>query len=432
MKKDLSEKLFERARTLFPGGVNSPVRAFKGVGGTPRFFARGRGSHLVDVDGNDYVDYVLSWGPLIVGHCHPVVMRAVQEAMKEGASFGAPSPREIALAERVKERMPWLERMRFCSSGTEATTAAIRVARGFTGRDDLLKFEGCYHGAGDSLLVKAGSGVETLGLPDSPGVPADLARHTLTLPFNDPEAAEALFASRGASLAAAIIEPVVGNMGVLVPKPGYLEGLLSLCRRHGALFIVDEVMTGFRLGPGGACGRFGLRPDLVTFGKVIGGGLPVGAFGGRADVMDRVAPEGPIYQAGTLSGNPMAMAAGLATLSLLTPEAYESLESTGASLEEGLLLLAEEARVPVQLNRVGSMLTVFFAARPVTDARTARAASKGRFAAFFHAMLEAGIYLPPSQYEAAFLSTAHGDKEVEVTLKAAKAAFAAAARVPEE
>lgn len=428
MKTDLSEKLFARARELFPGGVNSPVRAFKGVGGTPRFFARGRGSHLTDVDGNDYVDYVLSWGPLIAGHCHPSVMREVQDAMKDGSSFGAPCPREIALAEAMKARVPWLERMRFCSSGTEATTAAIRVARGHTGRDDLVKFDGCYHGAGDSLLVKAGSGVETLGLPDSPGVPRDLARHTLTLPFNDLVAARSLFEARGAQIAGVIVEPVVGNMGVLVPRPGYLEGLLDLCRRHGALLIVDEVMTGFRLAPGGACGLYGLRPDLVTFGKVIGGGLPVGAFGGLAEVMEKVAPAGPIYQAGTLSGNPMAMAAGISTLRLLTEAAYERLESASARLSEGLLHLAAEAKVPVQVNRVGSMLTVFFTEQAVVDAETARTASKKRYAAFFHALLESGVYFPPSQFESAFLSMAHGEAELDQTLAAARSAFAAAAK----
>ncbi|WP_242344225.1 glutamate-1-semialdehyde 2,1-aminomutase [Anaeromyxobacter terrae] len=429
MKTDLSEKLFAKAQTLFPGGVNSPVRAFRGVGGTPRFIARGRGSHLFDVDGNDYVDYVLSWGPMIVGHAHPEVMREVQDAMKEGASFGAPSPREITLAELVRERMPWIEKMRFCSSGTEATTAAIRVARGFTGRDDILKFEGCYHGAGDPLLVKAGSGVETLGLPDSPGVPADLAKHTLTLPYNDLAAAERLFAERGDTLAGVIIEPVVGNMGVLVPKAGYLAGLLALCRKHGALFIVDEVMTGFRVSSGGACGLYGIRPDLVTFGKVIGGGLPVGAFGGRADVMDRVAPAGPIYQAGTLSGNPMAMAAGNATLRLMTPAAYEKLEGLGAKLADGLRARAAAAKVPVQVNRVGSMLTVFFSEKPVFDAASARHSSTKRFGAFFHRMLEGGAYLPPSQFEAAFLSTAHSEGDVEHTLLAAEAAFAEAAKV---
>jgi len=329
----------------------------------------------------------------------------------------------------VRERMPCIERMRFCSSGTEATTAAIRVARGFTGRDDILKFDGCYHGAGDALLVKAGSGVETLGLPDSPGVPADLARHTLTLPYNDLAAVERLFAQRGGAIAAVIVEPVVGNMGVLVPGPGYLQGLLDVCRRHGALLIIDEVMTGFRLSAGGACGLYGVRPDLVAFGKVIGGGLPVGAFGGRADVMDRVAPAGPIYQAGTLSGNPMAMAAGHATLKLLGPDAYRRLEAVSARLAEGLAAAAAAAKVPVQVNRVGSMLTVFFSGKPVFDAQSARAASTKRFARFFHVLLENGVYFPPSQFEAAFLSTAHTDDDVEHTLRAAKVAFAEVAKV---
>src|SRR6266545_2109079 len=429
MKTDLSQKLFARARELFPGGVNSPVRAFKGVGGTPLFMARGRGSRMWDVDGNEVLDYVGSWGPLILGHCHPEVMRQVQEAMKAGSSFGAPSPREIALGELVRERMPWIRMMRFVSSGTEATTSAIRLARGFTGRDDFLKFDGCYHGAGDALLVNAGSGVETLGLPDSPGVPADLAKHTLTLPFNDLAAVEKLFAARGGSIAAVIVEPVVGNMGVLVPKPGYLAGLLAACRKAGALLIVDEVMTGFRLGTGGACGLYGIRPDLVTFGKVIGAGLPVGAFGGRPDVMDRVAPAGPIYQAGTLSGNPMAMAAGFATLRLMTPAAYEKLERLSAQLADGLAQAAAEAKVPVQVNRVGSMLTVFFSERPVFDAAGARAASTKRFGAFFHALLESGVYFPPSQFEAAFLSTAHTEDDVDATIGAAKAAFVAAAKV---
>ena len=428
MKTEYSDKLFARAKELFPGGVNSPVRAFKGVGGTPRFIARGRGSRMWDVDGNPYVDYVGSWGPLILGHCHADVMRAVQDAMKEGSSFGAPSPREILLAELIQERMPWLERMRFVSSGTEATTAAIRVARGFTGRDDLLKFDGCYHGAGDPLLVKAGSGVETLGLPDSPGVPADLARHTLTLPWNDLPAVEQLFRERGRTVAAVITEPVVGNMGVLVPRPGYLEGLARICREHGALFIVDEVMTGFRLATGGACGRFGLKPDLVTFGKVIGGGLPVGAFGGRADVMDCVAPAGPIYQAGTLSGNPMAMAAGTATLQQLTATAYERLESLSAALADGLAEAARGAGAAVQVNRVGSMLTVFFSPEPVFDAASARRCDARRFGRFFHAMLERGVYLPPSQFEAAFVSLAHSQEDIALTVDAAREAFREAVR----
>ena len=424
MKTEKSDALFARAQELFPGGVNSPVRAFRGVGGTPRFIARGRGAHLWDVDGHEYVDYVGSWGPLILGHCPAAVVRAVEEALAEGASFGAPSPREIELGELVRARMPWVEKMRFVSSGTEATTAAIRLARGFTGRDDLLKFEGCYHGAGDALLVKAGSGVETLGLPDSPGVPKDLARHTLTLPYNDLAAAEALFAARGASLAAVIVEPVVGNMGVLVPRPGYLAGLAALCRRAGALFIVDEVMTGFRLGPGGACGLLGIEPDLVTFGKVIGGGLPVGAFGGRAEVMDLVAPKGPVYQAGTLSGNPLAMAAGRATLEALDASAYARLEELSARLAAGLLEAARAAGVPVQVNRVGSMLTVFFAEKPVFDATSARASDTGRFGRFFHAMLERGVYLPPSQFEAAFVSLAHTEEDLRRTLAAARQALA--------
>jgi len=426
MKTTLSEKLFDRAQQLFPGGVNSPVRAFRGVGGTPRFIVRGRGSRMWDADGNEVLDYIGSWGPLILGHCHPEVMREVQEALKSGASFGAPCPREIALAELVQERMPWVERMRFCSSGTEATTAAIRLARGFTGRDDLLKFDGCYHGAGDPLLVKAGSGVETLGLPDSPGVPADVARHTLTLPWNDLAAVEGLFAERGKQIAAIITEPVVGNMGVLVPRPGYLQGLQDVCRRHGALLIVDEVMTGFRLAPGGACALYGLRPDLVTFGKVIGGGLPVGAFGGRADVMAMIAPAGPVYQAGTLSGNPMAMAAGRATLSQLTPASYAQLEARGAQLAAGLAEAARAAGAAVQVNRVGSMITAFFSAEPVFDAESARKSDKKRFGRFFHAMLEAGVHLPPSQFEAAFLSVAHTEEDVEQTIEAAKGALRAA------
>ena len=423
MKTDYSDKLFAKAKDLFPGGVNSPVRAFKGVGGTPRFIAKGRGSRMFDVDGNAYIDYVGSWGPLILGHCHSDVMQAVQDALKEGASFGAPSPREIRLGELVRRRMPWLERMRFCSSGTEATTAAIRLARGFTGRDDLLKFDGCYHGAGDPLLVKAGSGVETLGLPDSPGVPADLAKHTLTLPWNDLAAVEKLFEKTGSTIAAVITEPVVGNMGVLVPKPGFLEGLARICKQHGALFIVDEVMTGFRLSLGGACGRFGIRPDLVTFGKVIGGGLPVGAFGGRADVMDRIAPAGPVYQAGTLSGNPLAMAAGTATLSELSEATYQKLEQLSAELAAGLEEGAKAAGAPVQVNRVGSMLTVFFSGEPVFDAASARKCDTKRFGRFFHAMLERGVYLPPSQFEAAFISAAHSPEDIQTTIAAGREAF---------
>ncbi|HVP68087.1 MAG TPA: glutamate-1-semialdehyde 2,1-aminomutase [Anaeromyxobacteraceae bacterium] len=426
MKTDLSEKLFAKAQTLFPGGVNSPVRAFRGVGGTPLFIARAKGSRLFDVDGNSYVDYVGSWGPAILGHANAEVIREVDDQLRDGSSYGAPSPREIQLAEVVRERAPWIEKMRFVSSGTEATTAAIRLARGFTGRDDILKFDGCYHGAGDPLLVKAGSGVETLGLPDSPGVPVDVARHTLTLPYNDLPAVERLLASRGSSIGAVILEPVVGNMGVIVPRPGYLEGLLAACRKHGTLLIVDEVMTGFRLAAGGACELYGIRPDLVTFGKVIGGGLPVGAFGGRPDVMDRIAPAGPVYQAGTLSGNPLAMAAGAATLRQLGAQQYRRLEEAGARLEKGLREAARAAGVPVQVNRVGSMLTVFFTGEPVVDAASARKCDTKRFGRFFHAMLDGGVYLPPSQFEAAFVSVAHSDDDLELTLAAARAAFAEA------
>jgi glutamate-1-semialdehyde 2,1-aminomutase len=428
VKTDLSQKLFQKALTLFPGGVNSPVRAFRGVGGTPLFIARAKGSRMFDVDGNAYVDYVGSWGPAILGHANAEVIREVQDQLRDGSSFGAPSPKEILLAEAVRERAPWIEKMRFVSSGTEATTAAIRLARGFTGRDDILKFDGCYHGAGDALLVKAGSGVETLGLPDSPGVPADVARHTLTLPYNDLPAVERLLAERGAAIAAVILEPVVGNMGVIVPRPGYLQGLLEACRKHGALMIVDEVMTGFRLAPGGACQVYGLRPDLVTFGKVIGGGLPVGAFGGRPEVMDRIAPAGPVYQAGTLSGNPLAMAAGVATLRQMGAAQYAQLEEKSARLAQGLADAARASGVAVQVNRVGSMLTVFFTAEPVYDAQSARKADTKKFARYFHVMLENGVYLPPSQFEAGFVSTAHGDEEIAFTLEAARKAFAAVAK----
>ena len=428
MKTDLSQKLFQKALTLFPGGVNSPVRAFRGVGGTPLFIARAKGSRMFDVDGNAYVDYVGSWGPAILGHANADVIREVQDQLRDGSSYGAPSPKEILLAEAVRERAPWIEKMRFVSSGTEATTAAIRLARGFTGRDDILKFDGCYHGAGDPLLVKAGSGVETLGLPDSPGVPADVARHTLTLPYNDLPAVERLLSDRGPTLAAVILEPVVGNMGVIVPRPGYLQGILEACRRHGTLMIVDEVMTGFRLAPGGACQLYGIRPDLVTFGKVIGGGLPVGAFGGRPEVMDRIAPAGPVYQAGTLSGNPLAMAAGVATLRQMGAAQYAQLEEKSARLAQGLADAARAAGVAVQVNRVGSMLTVFFTAEPVYDAQSARKADTRRFARFFHEMLANGVYLPPSQFEAAFVSVAHGDEEIALTLEAARKAFAAVAR----
>jgi len=425
MVRTQSQRLFARARELLPGGVNSPVRAFRGVGGEPVFFQRGEGAWLTDVDGNRYVDFVGSWGPLILGHCHPAVVEAVTAAARSGASYGAPHPGEVELAELVRAAMPSVEKVRMVSSGTEATAAAVRLARGATGRDCLLKFEGCYHGAADSFLVKAGSGVETLGLPDSPGVPAALASLTLTAPFNDLAAAEAVFQKRGKEIAAVIIEPVVGNMGVLVPRPGYLQGLKDLASRHGALLILDEVMTGFRVARGGAQQLYGVTPDLTTLGKVIGGGLPVGAYGGRRDLMAKIAPEGPIYQAGTLSGNPLAVAAGIATLKeLAKPGTYERLEATSAAVADGVARLAREANVPLTVNRVGSMWTAFFTADPVFDYGSAKKADTARFGRFFHALLDRGVYLPPSQFEAAFVSLAHGEAEVRHTLEAVRQALA--------
>jgi glutamate-1-semialdehyde 2,1-aminomutase len=424
MDRSRSEALFARAQAHIPGGVNSPVRAFRGVGGTPVFFREGAGAWLTDVDDNRYVDHVGSWGPLILGHAHPQVVEAVTEAARHGTSFGAPHPAEVELAELICQRMPAVQMVRLTSSGTEATVAAVRLARGFTGHDALVKFEGCYHGAGDSFLVKAGSGVETLGLPDSPGVPSALARLTLTLPYNNLEAARALIANSGERIGCIIVEPVVGNMGVWLPAPGFLEGLQSLARQYGALLILDEVMTGFRVAPGGAQGLYGLEPDLTCLGKVIGGGLPVGAYGGRREVMEKVAPLGPVYQAGTLSGNPLAVAAGLACLKALeAKEAYARLEAVGQALERGLVAEARSAGVDVTLNRVGSMWTLFFTKGPVYDYPSAKTASVTRFGRFFHAMLDAGVYLPPSQFEAAFVSLAMGEAEVEVTLAAARKAF---------
>ncbi len=426
MDRTQSQKLFEKARALMPGGVNSPVRAFRGVGGDPVFFKSGSGAWLTDVDGNRYVDYVGSWGPLILGHAPAVVTEAVIAAARTGTSFGAPHEREIVLAELIRAVVPSVERVRLVSSGSEATTAAIRLARGFTGRDLVVKFEGCYHGAVDPLLVKAGSGVETLGLPDSPGVPADLARLTLTLPYNDLDRARDLFARHGDQVACVILEPVVGNMGVLPPREGYLPGIQELCQRHGALFVCDEVMTGFRVARGGAQELYGVRPDLSTFGKVIGGGLPVGAYGGRADVMAKIAPEGPVYQAGTLSGNPLATAAGIAMLTELSrPGTYERLEDTSARLAQGLRERLASHRLPAVVNRVGSMFTLFFCPEPPFDYPSAKRADTARFARFFHAMLDRGVYLPPSQFEAGFVSLAHGEPELAHTLAAADAALSA-------
>ncbi|RKG62687.1 glutamate-1-semialdehyde-2,1-aminomutase [Corallococcus sp. AB011P] len=426
MKHAQSQALFARAQARIPGGVNSPVRAFRGVGGDPVFFKEGSGAWLTDVDGNRYVDLVGSWGPLILGHAYPPIVEAILEAARRGTTFGAPVAAEVEFAELLCATVPSVEKVRLVSSGTEATVAAVRVARGFTGRDYILKFEGCFHGAGDPFLVKAGSGVETLGLPDSPGVPSALASLTLTAPFNDLEAVERIFNEKGKDIACAIIEPVVGNMGVLVPRPGYLEGLQKLCQKHGVLFILDEVMTGFRLARGGAQELYGLKPDLTTMAKVVGGGMPLGAYGGRRDIMAKVAPEGPVYQSGTLSGNPVAVAAGLACVkALAAPGTYSRLEQLGLLLEEGFRAEAKAAGVPVTVNRVGSMLTVFFTAEPVFDYASAKKADTAKFGRFFHAMLQEGVYLPPSQFEAAFVSLAIGEPEVAHVLAAARKAFRA-------
>jgi glutamate-1-semialdehyde 2,1-aminomutase len=428
MTHDTSKALFARAQERIPGGVNSPVRAFRGVGGTPVFFREAKGAWLTDVDGNRLLDFVGSWGPMILGHSHPAVLEAVAAQLQKATSFGAPHQGEVEMAELLCSLVPSVEKVRLVSSGTEATLSAVRVARGFTGRPCILKFEGCYHGHADSFLVKAGSGVETLGLPDSPGVPEGVAKLTLTAPFNDLEAVERIFAERGRDIACAIVEPVVGNMGLLAPKEGYLQGLKDLCHRHGALLVLDEVMTGFRLARGGAQERYGVAADLSTFGKVIGGGLPVGAYGGRRDVMAQVAPEGPVYQAGTLSGNPLAVAAGMATLKALgEPGVYARLERASADIERVLLEEARAAGVPVTLNRVGSMWTLFFTDQPVYDYKSAKKADTGRFSRFFHAMLAQGVYLPPSQFEAAFNSLAHGEAELEHLRRAARSAFAALA-----
>ncbi|CAM4271009.1 glutamate-1-semialdehyde 2,1-aminomutase [Corallococcus exiguus] len=426
MKHAQSQALFARAQARIPGGVNSPVRAFRGVGGDPVFFKEGSGAWLTDVDGNRYVDLVGSWGPLILGHAYPPIVEAIVEAARRGTTFGAPVAAEVEFAELLCATVPSVEKVRLVSSGTEATVAAVRVARGFTGRDSILKFEGCFHGAGDPFLVKAGSGVETLGLPDSPGVPSALASLTLTAPFNDLEAVERIFNEKGKDIACAIIEPVVGNMGVLVPRPGFLEGLQKLCQKHGVLFVLDEVMTGFRLARGGAQELYGLKPDLTTLAKVVGGGMPLGAYGGRRDIMSKVAPEGPVYQSGTLSGNPVAVAAGLACVkALAAPGTYARLEQLGLLLEEGFRAEAKAAGVPVTVNRVGSMITVFFTSEPVFDYASAKKADTAKFGRFFHAMLQEGVYLPPSQFEAAFISLAIGEPEVAHVLAAARKAFRA-------
>ncbi|MGH2368890.1 MAG: glutamate-1-semialdehyde 2,1-aminomutase [Chloroflexota bacterium] len=420
-----SDALFAEAQDHLPGGVNSPVRAFRGVGGTPLFVDRARGCRLVDADGHEYVDYVCSWGPLITGHAHPHVVAAIQRAAERGTSYGAPTEAEVRLAALVKEAFPSVQLVRFVNSGTEATMSALRLARAATGRELILKFDGGYHGHADGLLVQAGSGPLTLGAPDSPGVPAAAAAQTLSVPYNALPAVAAAFESHPAGVAAVIVEPVAGNMGVVPPAAGFLQGLRDLCTRHGALLIFDEVITGFRVAWGGAQQRFGVTPDLTCLGKIVGGGLPVGAYGGRRDLMEQIAPLGPVYQAGTLSGNPLAMAAGLATLDLLRQAgAYERLESLASRLETGLGRAARDAGVPHTSNRVGSMLTGFFASEPVTDYVSAKRADTQRYARFFHAMLQRGIYFAPSQFEAAFLSLAHAEAEIDQTIAAAAEVFA--------
>lgn len=424
MNRARSDALFAEALRYLPGGVNSPVRAFRAVGGQPFFVDRAAGARLWTVDGEELLDYVGTWGPAILGHAHPGTIAAVKAAAERGTSFGVPNPLEVALARRLCTQVPSVQKVRLCNSGTEACMAAVRLARGFTRRDTLVKFAGCYHGHGDALLVKAGSGALTFGHPDSAGVPADFARHTLVLPFNDLEALQAVFAAHGRELAAVILELVPANAGLYLPRPGFLERLRQLCTQQGTVLIADEVMTGFRLGPAGAQGLYGLTPDLSTFGKIIGGGLPVGALGGRADIMDYLAPVGPVYQAGTLSGNPLAMAAGLATVEALeNGRAYEYLETLGQQLEAGLNDAARAAGVAVRVQRLGSMFCAYFTDQPVWNLADALRADRDRFARFFHGMLERGIYLAPSQFEAGFLSTAHTPADIERTVRAAAEVF---------
>jgi glutamate-1-semialdehyde 2,1-aminomutase len=430
-----SEALFAEALKYIPGGVNSPVRAFRAVGGRPFFVSRARGAHVWDVDGRELIDYVLTWGPAILGHAHPKIIAAVKAAADHGTSFGIPNPFEVTMAKLICKRVPGVQKVRMCNSGTEACMSAVRLARGFTRRDKIIKFDGCYHGHADSLLVKAGSGALTFGHPDSAGVPADFAKHTLVLPFNDPAAVKGAFAANKKAIAAIIVEPVPGNAGLYLPKPGYLELLRRITQAHGALLIFDEVMTGFRLAPGGAQERFGIRPDLTTLGKIIGGGLPVGALGGRADIMDFLAPLGPVYQAGTLSGNPLAMAAGIAALrelsppsSVLSPQsaarnpklnAYARLEELGAQLEAGMTAAARAAKVPVTFNRCGSMFCAYFTRGPVWNLGDAMKSDRERFRKYFHGLLAEGVYLAPSQFEAGFVSTAHRPADLEKTVQAA-------------
>ncbi len=424
MKHDKSDLFFEKATQLIPGGVNSPVRAFKSVGGDPIFIDRALGSKIIDVDGNEYIDYVGSWGPMIVGHANPRVNEAIKKAIDKGTSFGAPTALEIELAEMVINAVPSIEMVRMVNSGTEATMSAIRLARGYTGRDKIIKFEGGYHGHADGLLVKAGSGAATLGVPDSPGVPADYAKNTITAPFNDLEAVKAVVNEEGENLACIIVEPLPGNMGVIPPKGGFLEGLRILCSEKGIVLIFDEVMSGFRVAFGGAQERFGITPDLTCLGKVIGGGLPVGAYGGKKEIMEMIAPKGPVYQAGTLSGNPLAMTAGIETLKILSePGAYDQLETRSAQLAEGMKNAANNAGIPTYSTQVGAMFCTFFTDKEVTDYTSATSSDTELFGQFFRQMLNEGINLAPSQFEAGFMSLAHSEEDVEKTIRAAEKSF---------
>jgi glutamate-1-semialdehyde 2,1-aminomutase len=422
-----SKALFVRAQRVIPGGVNSPVRAFRSVGGDPRFIRSGKGSRLIDEDGMTYIDYICSWGPLILGHAHAAVQAALRRQLPNGTSFGASTENEVVLAEIIRRAIPSVEKVRLVNSGTEATMSAIRLARAFTGRFRILKFDGCYHGHSDGLLVKAGSGVATLGLPESPGVPPESAALTLSIPFNNLELVNRALNLHRSEIAAVIVEPVVGNMGVVPPEKGFLHGLRKLTREHGTLLIFDEVITGFRVSHGGAQELYRVQPDITCLGKIIGGGLPVGAYGGSDEIMKLIAPEGPVYQAGTLSGNPMAMVAGIATLTgLKSREVYVKLERLTARLVKGLLEAANVAGAAVQINRVGSMFTVFFTSTPVTDYQSARTSDTDRYGGFFQAMLERGVYFPPSQFEACFVSLAHTVKDIDTTIKAAREAFKSA------
>jgi glutamate-1-semialdehyde 2,1-aminomutase len=424
IQRQKSKRLFSEAKKYLPGGVNSPVRAFKAVTGEPIFIARAQGSKLWDVDGNEYIDYVLSWGPMILGHAHPKVVDAIKGAAENGTSFGAPTELEINLARMISEAMPSIEMVRMVSSGTEATMSAIRLARAYTQREKILKFDGCYHGHADSLLIRAGSGATTLGIPDSPGVSAELAKHTLTAPYNDLEAVKKIFTKEAHHLACVIVEPIAANMGVIPPADGFLEGLRQLTQENQVVLIFDEVITGFRVSYGGAQGLYRIKPDLTCLGKIIGGGLPVGAYGGKQEIMQMVAPSGPVYQAGTLSGNPVAMAAGIATLEMLSQgEIYKDLEEIAKHLFEGLVDAAQKAMAAIYPTRIGSLLCLFFTNEKVNSYASAKKSNTTAFARFFLAMLEEGIYLPPSQFEALFLSTAHSHGDIEKTLKAARNAF---------